>query len=117
MLYASHTGSRSQHAPTSHPFQPLPHTQARLAAGMWGGGGFFPLLPWSCIVLESVPEAALAAARSRPPGAGAPPVGGPPPADEARAAKVGPSKETLLAVSRHSLCHCLIECAACAPPV
>jgi hypothetical protein len=56
---------------------------------MWGGGGFYPLLPWSSIVLESVPEAALVAARSRAPGAAAPPRGGPPTAEDARAAKVG----------------------------
>lgn len=63
-------------------------SQVRLAASMWAGGGFYPLLPWSAIVLESVPEASLAAARSRPAGAGPPPAGGPPTAEDLRTAKV-----------------------------
>jgi len=67
---------------------PTPPPQARLAASMWGGGGFYPVLPWSSIVLESVPEASLVAGRSRPTGATAPPVGGPPTAEDVRAAKV-----------------------------
>ena len=45
--------------------------EARLAGAMWGGGGFFPLLPWSCAVLESVPAESLVAARSRAAGAAA----------------------------------------------
>lgn len=31
--------------------------QAQLASSMWTASGFYHLLPWSCVVLESVPEA------------------------------------------------------------
>ncbi|KIY96248.1 glycogen operon protein GlgX [Monoraphidium neglectum] len=61
--------------------------EARLAASMWGGGGFYALLPWAAIILEAVPEAALAAVRSRPAGTGPPPAGGPPTAEDVRLAR------------------------------
>ncbi|KAI8476733.1 MAG: isoamylase [Monoraphidium minutum] len=69
-------------------------TEARLSAAMWGGGGFFPLLPWSCVVLDSVPDASLTALRSRPAGAAAPPRGGPPTAEDERAAKAAKRNPT-----------------------
>lgn len=31
--------------------------QIQLAASMWTASGYYHLLPWSCVVLESVPEA------------------------------------------------------------
>lgn len=34
-------------------------------ASMWTASGFYSLLPWSCVVLESVPEPEMAAMRSR----------------------------------------------------
>eukprot|EP00775_Hariotina_reticulata_P003086 gene3086-3365_t len=39
--------------------------QAQLMASMWTASGFYSLLPWSCVVLESVPEPEMAALRSR----------------------------------------------------
>jgi isoamylase len=39
--------------------------QIQLASSMWTASGYYHLLPWSCVVLESVPEAELAAMRSR----------------------------------------------------
>lgn len=39
--------------------------QAQLAASMWTASGYYHLLPWSCVVLESVPEAQVAVLRSR----------------------------------------------------
>lgn len=38
---------------------------------MWTAGGYFSLLPWSCVVLESVHENEVAALRSRLRGAAA----------------------------------------------
>jgi hypothetical protein len=31
--------------------------QIQLASSMWTASGYYHLLPWSCVVLESVPEA------------------------------------------------------------
>eukprot|EP00879_Flechtneria_rotunda_P004985 GHRR01005261.1.p1 GENE.GHRR01005261.1~~GHRR01005261.1.p1 ORF type:complete len:888 (+),score=273.41 GHRR01005261.1:539-3202(+) len=39
--------------------------QSQLAASMWTGSGYYSLLPWSCCVLESVPETEVAALRAR----------------------------------------------------
>lgn len=39
--------------------------QIQLASSMWTASGYYHLLPWSTVVLESVPEAELAAMRSR----------------------------------------------------
>lgn len=35
--------------------------QTQLAASMWTASGYYHLLPWSCVVLESVPEAEVGA--------------------------------------------------------
>lgn len=71
------------------PSHPRPPPQARLSASMWGGGGYYPLLPWSCIVLESVPEASLVAFRSRPAGSPPPKMGGPPTPEDIKVSRVG----------------------------
>ncbi|KAF8057146.1 ISA1 [Scenedesmus sp. PABB004] len=39
--------------------------QAQLAASMWTASGFYSVLPWSCVVLESVPEHTVASLRVR----------------------------------------------------
>lgn len=39
--------------------------QAQLAASMWTAGGYYSMLPWSCIILESVSEDKLSSLRAR----------------------------------------------------
>jgi hypothetical protein len=39
--------------------------QAQLAATMWTGSGYYSVLAWSTVVLESVPEEEMTALRSR----------------------------------------------------
>jgi hypothetical protein len=85
--------------PPLPPPPPAPR-QARLAASMWCGGGYFALLPWSSVVLESVPEVELAAARSRAAGAGAPAGPATPTAEEERMARVRAAPCSLLGVGR-----------------
>jgi hypothetical protein len=36
--------------------------QSQLASSMWTASNFYHLLPWSCVVLESVPEAEVCVA-------------------------------------------------------
>jgi hypothetical protein len=38
--------------------------QAQLASSMWTASGFYHLLPWSCVVLESVPEAEVGGSKA-----------------------------------------------------
>ncbi|KAF6257870.1 isoamylase [Scenedesmus sp. NREL 46B-D3] len=45
--------------------------QAQLAATMWTGSGYYSVLAWSTVVLESVPEEEMTALRSRGRGASA----------------------------------------------
>ena len=61
--------------PSPHSPPPLPHTQelpasevaeARASSSMWTAAHLYPLLPWSCIVLESVPEATTHVQRAAP---------------------------------------------------
>jgi hypothetical protein len=33
---------------------------------MWTGNHTYPLLPWSCVVLESIPDTEVVALRARP---------------------------------------------------
>ena len=64
-----HFTDPSLSSPLLPPSQELPASEvaeARAASSMWTAEHLYPLLPWSCIVLESVPEATTHVQRAAP---------------------------------------------------
>lgn len=59
----------SSHDTTHAPRHLCVNAQVVVSQSMWTAGGAWPLLPWSCVVMEAVAEEELAALQTRDKGA------------------------------------------------